>query len=149
ARRVQTTLARLDDGDDDPPYSRALLERVLFGTARPDLDALLRRTTDIARSADELDDVGNHMAVLGALPRSAVIQLRDYADYLDSGGRSRSYFRSPQQRAVEPVLRQLRMDGAPLKDSKLLRQALAFVELVRAMEELGERCDRLGVPRPA
>jgi hypothetical protein len=149
ARRVQTTLAALDAGDGNPPYSRALLERALFGTARPDLDALLRRATDIARSGEELDDVGNHMAVLGTLPRAAVTQLRDYADYLDSGGRSRSYFRSAQQRAVEPVLRKLRLDGAPLKDSRLLRQALSFVELVRAMEELGERCDRLGVPRPA
>ncbi|MBO0876089.1 MAG: hypothetical protein J2P19_22120, partial [Pseudonocardia sp.] len=148
ARRAQTTLAALDDGDGEPPYSRALLERVLFGTARPDMEALLRRASEIVRSGEDLRDVGDRMAVLGTLPRSAVTQLRDYADYLDSGGRSRSYFRSPQQRAVEPVLRQLRIDGAPLKSSRLLRQALAFVELVRAMEELGEWCDRLGVPRP-
>ncbi|WP_156993941.1 hypothetical protein [Pseudonocardia acaciae] len=149
ARRAQTALADLEDGDGDPPYSRALLERVLFGTARPELDALVRRTSEIVRSSEELDDVGDHMAVLGTLPRAAVAQLREYADYLDGGGRARSYFRSPQQRAVEPVLRQLRIGGAPLKDSRLLRQALAFVELVRAMEELGSRCDRLGVPRPA
>ncbi|MDT7590646.1 MAG: hypothetical protein QOH45_177, partial [Pseudonocardiales bacterium] len=147
ARRCQSTLRAMDPAGD-ARWGRALLERVLFGSDREPFDRLLRRTTDVVLAADKLRDAGDQMAVVGTLPPGSVEQLRSYVTYLDSGGRARVYFRSPQQRAVQPVLRHLRLDGVPLKDSTVLHQALAFVELIESMEEIGELCRRLRVPEP-
>jgi hypothetical protein len=147
ARRCQSTLRAMDPAGD-ARWGRALLERVLFGSDREPFDRLLRRTTDVVLAADKLRDAGDQMAVVGTLPPGSVEQLRSYVTYLDSGGRARVYFRSPQQRAVQPVLRHLRLDGVPLKDSTVLHQALAFVELIESMDEIGELCRRLRVPEP-
>jgi hypothetical protein len=147
ARRCQSTLRAMDPAGD-ARWGRALLERVLFGSDREPFDTLLRRTTDVVLAADKLRDAGDQMAVVGTLPPGSVEQLRSYVSYLDSGGRARVYFRSPQQRAVQPVLRHLRLDGVPLKDSTVLHQALAFVELIESMDEIGELCRRLRVPEP-
>ncbi|MDT7586239.1 MAG: hypothetical protein QOE32_3789 [Pseudonocardiales bacterium] len=147
ARRCQSTLRAMDPAGD-ARWGRVLLERVLFGSDREPFDRLLRRTTDVVLAADKLRDAGDQMAVVGTLPPGSVEQLRSYVTYLDSGGRARVYFRSPQQRAVQPVLRHLRLDGVPLKDSTVLHQALAFVELIESMDEIGELCRRLRVPEP-
>ena len=147
ARRCQTTMAVIDPRGD-AQWTRALLERVLFGPDRAEFDGLLRLTTDVVLSADKLRDAGDQMALLGALPPDAVEQLRNYVNYLDSGGRARMYFRSAQQRAVRPVLRQLRLDGTSMRDSTVLHQALAFVELIEAMDEIAARCRRMRVPEP-
>ncbi|HEX4248416.1 MAG TPA: hypothetical protein VH008_11180 [Pseudonocardia sp.] len=147
ARRCEDTLRAMDPARDSL-WTSALLERVLFGSDREEFDALLRHTTDVVLSADKLRDAGDQMAVVGTLPPDAIEQLRAYVRYLDGGGRARVYFRSAQQRAVQPVLRHLRLDGASLKDTTVLHQALAFVELIEAMDGIGERCRRLRVPEP-
>lgn len=147
ARRCDDTL-RAVDPTGDARWARVLLERVLFGPDRAEFDALLRHTTDVVLAADKLRDAGDQMAVVGTLPPDAIEHLRSYVRYLDGGGRARVYFRSAQQRAVQPVLRHLRLDGASLKDTTVLHQALAFVELIEAMDEIGEQCRRLRVPEP-
>ena len=147
ARRCTDTLHAMDPSRD-AGWTRALLDRVLFGTDREEFDALLRHTTDVVLSADKLRDAGDQMAVVGTLPQDAIEQLRSYVRYLDGGGRARVYFRSAQQRAVQPVLRHLRLDGASLKDTTVLHQALAFVELIEAMDLIGEQCRRLRIPEP-
>lgn len=147
ARRCQFTLAATDP-DAKIWWARPLLERVLFGGARDEFDLLLRRTTDVVLAADKLRDAGDQMAVVGTIAPAAVRQLRDYVDFLDSGGRARTYFRSPQQRAAQPVLRHLRLEGLSAKDPTVLRQALTFVELVQAVDEIDEQCRGLGIPEP-
>ena len=147
AHRCQDTVASVDPHGESG-WAMALLQRVLFDDDRADFEDLLRRTTDVVLAADLLRDAGDQMAVIGTLPPGAVEQLRDYVNYLDTGGRSRVYFRSPEQRAAQPVLRHLRLDGVPLSDTTVLHQALAFVELIGAMDEIGELCWRLGVPEP-
>jgi hypothetical protein len=147
ARRCEDTLRAMDPGRD-AQWTSALLDRVLFGADREDFAALLRLTTDVVLSADKLREAGDQMAVVGTLPPDAIEQLRSYVQYLDGGGRARVYFRSAQQRAVQPVLRHLRLDGAPLKDSAVLHQALAFVELIEAMAEISEQARRLRIPEP-
>jgi len=147
ARRCMGTLAALDPRGD-AEWTGPLLERVLLGSGREKFDSLLRRTTDVVLSADMLRDAGDQMAVVGALPPGAVDQLRAYVNYLDAGGRARLYFRSPQQKAVQPVLRHLRLDGLPLKDSTALHHALAFVELIEAMDTIGAHCRALQIPEP-
>jgi outer membrane biosynthesis protein TonB len=147
ARRCQHTLAAIDP-KGTLRWPRPLLERVLFGAAREEFDLLLRRTTDVVLAADRLREAGDQMAVVGALPAGAVEQLREYVGYLEAGGRARTYFRSPQQRAVQPVLRHLRLNGLSVKDPVVLRQALTFVELVQALDEIDEQCRRLRIPEP-
>jgi hypothetical protein len=147
ARRCRDALRGLDN-DGTSSWARPLLERVLFGSDRTAFDGLLRKTADLVLAADSLRDVGDQMAVVGELPDGAVDQLRTYVDYLEHGGRARHYFRSAQQRAVAPVLRQLRLDGAPLRDPKVLRQALHFLELISYMEDVTARCRALRVPEP-
>jgi hypothetical protein len=149
AQRCLDALGRISRNDgQDASWARPLLERVLFGTARPDFELLLRRTGEVVSSADKLNAATDRMGVIGDLPSDAIPQLRAYADYLDSGGKARAYFRSPRQRAVEPTLRHLQLDGAPMKDSTVLRQAISFLQLVRSMDELSGDCARIGVPAP-
>ena len=71
---------------------------------------------------ERLADAADKMAVIGELPPDAVDQLHHYANFLESGGKTRVYFRSPQQRAVEPTLRHLQLDGVAMRDPGLLRR---------------------------
>lgn len=155
AQRFQRALASVDSststgaaGYRDASWARPLLERVLFGSARPGFERLLKRSADIVSSADTLNTAADRMAVVGELPSDAVEQLNRYADYLDGGGKAKVYFRSQQQRAVEPTLAHLQLDGVPMKESRLLRQAVTFIELIEAMGKLRQACQNLDVPAP-
>ncbi|HEY4005533.1 MAG TPA: hypothetical protein VGM60_10180 [Pseudonocardia sp.] len=140
----------LDAGHRDTSWARPLLERVLFGSAtRSGFDRLLRRTADIVVAAERLADAADKMAVIGELPPDAADQLHHYANFLESGGKTRVYFRSPQQRAVEPTLRHLQLDGVAMRDPGLLRQAASFIELIRSMKDTAAACEALDVPVPA
>lgn len=149
AIRYVTALDAVDaEDDEDTPWSRDALSGVVFGSGRTSLTNLLRRTADVVRIADKLRDAGDQMAVTGEISAEEQELLRDYADFLDSGGRARSYFRPARQRAVEPVLHKLRLE-APVHDASVIRQALTFIELVEAMREVGEVGAKLGVPPPS
>ncbi|GAA5145214.1 hypothetical protein GCM10023321_02760 [Pseudonocardia eucalypti] len=148
ATRCVTALDAVDaEDDEDTPWSREALSGVVFGSGRTALTNLLRRTADVVQTADKLRDAGDQMAVTGEISDEEQELLRDYANFLDSGGRSRSYFRSARQRAVEPVLGKLRLE-APVQDASVIRQALTFIELVKAMREVGDLGGKLGVPPP-
>lgn len=151
ARRCQEALSAVgqDDGYRDASWTRPLLERVVFGSAREGFDNLLRQTAEIVQAAAKLSDAADRMAVVGRLPFDAVERLNDYADYLDAGGKARARFRSVQQRAVEPTLRQLKLNDAPIKDSTLLRQAVAFIKLISAMDHVSMACAEVDVPVPS
>ena len=136
-------------GRRDAAWTRPLLEQVMFGTARPAFEKLLRGAADLVASAGKLSTAADRMGVIGELPADAISKLRAYADFLDAGGKPRLYFRSEQQRGVEPVLAHLQLDGEPVKDSALLRQAIAFLRLIESMELLRLGCKRLGVPQPS
>ena len=86
-------------------------------------------------SADKLSTAADRMGLIGDMPSDAIPQLRAYADFLDGGGKAREHFRSVQQREVESVLRHLQLDGVPMKDSGLLRQAVAFPRADRSRWE--------------
>lgn len=134
--------------DGTAPWSWELLESLLFGQSRRTFERLLVRCGDTMKSADGLRDAGDQLALIGTIDTDGLEHLRRYADFLDNGGKPRSYFRSPEQRAVEPVLRQLRLDGAPVKDSTILRHALAFIELISQVEGVAEDCELLDLPIP-
>lgn len=134
--------------DGDAPWSWDLLEALLFGRSWQPFERLIELCTETIDLADGLRDAGDQLAVVGTIEADDLRHLRRYADFLDSGGSARSYFRSPEQRAAEPVLRQLRLDNTPLKNSKILRQALAFVQLIGDIERIGDECRELDLPEP-
>jgi hypothetical protein len=149
ARRCTSAIGDIDrEPSQVAAWGRLLLERVLFGSARPSFERLLDRTGNIVAAADRLSAATDRMGIVGDLPPDAVEQLSAYADYLERGGKARSYFRSQQQRDVEPTLRHLQLDGEPIKDASLLRQVIAFIELIRSMDKLRLLCQRLDVPPP-
>lgn len=147
ARRCDVAMSVLNT-DGAAPWSWDLLESLLFGQVRRLFERLTATCRETVAAAEGLREVGDQLALIGTIPPAGLAQLRRYADFLDAGGRSRSYFRSPQQRAVEPVLRQLRLDDVPMQDSTLLRQALAFVELIAVLERVGADCRLLELPVP-
>lgn len=147
ARACDAAVSALN-ADGTAPWSWDLLEDLLFGQVRQPYERLSAACAQTVRDAERLRDAADQLAVVGTIPPEGLEQLRRYADFLDAGGRSRSYFRSPEQRAVEPVLRQLRLENVPMQDSRLLRQALAFVELIAAVERIGEDCQLLELPVP-
>lgn len=159
AQRFQRALASVDStvagtttgaaGYRDASWARPLLERVLFGSARPGFERLVKRSADIIAAAGTLNSSADRMAVVGELPSDAVEQLNRYAQYLEAGGKAKVYFRSQQQRDVEPTLSHLQLDGMPMKDARLLRQAVAFIELIEAMGKLKQACQSLDVPAPS
>jgi len=125
-----------------------LLGGLLFGRSWHIFQRVLSACTDAVAAAETLRDAGDQIAIVGAVSPEEIDHLRRYADFLDAGGRSRSYFRSAPQRAVEPALRHLRLGDASLKDSTALRQALALIELNEAIERIGADCRQLGIPAP-
>lgn len=134
--------------DGEAPWSWDLLEALLFGRSWQPFERLIGLCSETIDLADGLRDAGDQLAVVGTIEADDLQHLRRYADFLDSGGHARSYFRSPEQRAAEPVLRQLRLDNTPLKSSKILRHALAFVQLIGDIERLGDVCRDLDLPEP-
>ncbi len=148
ARACDAAVSALN-ADGTAPWSWDLLEDLLFGQVRQPYERLSAACAQTVRDAERLRDAADQLAVVGTIPAEGLEQLRRYADFLDAGGRSRSYFRSLEQRAVEPVLRQLRLENVPMQDSRLLRQALAFVELIAAVERIGEDCQLLELPVPS
>jgi hypothetical protein len=134
--------------DGEAPWSWDLLEALLFGQSWQPFERLVALCTETIDLADGLRDAGDQLAVVGTIEPDDLVHLRRYADFLDAGGHARSYFRSPEQRAAEPVLRQLRLDNAPLKSSKILRQALAFVQLIADVDRIGDECRELDLPEP-
>lgn len=147
ARQCDVAVSALNR-DGTAPWSWELLESLLFGQSRRIFERLLVRCGDTMKAADGLRDAGDQLALIGTIDAEGLEHLRRYADFLDAGGKPRSYFRSPEQRAVEPVLRQLRLDGAPVKDSTILRHALAFIELISQVDQVAEDCELLDLPVP-
>jgi hypothetical protein len=148
ARRCDIAVSQLNR-DGQAPWSWDLLEGLLFGQSWTAFDRLVALCTETLELAEGLRDAGDQLAVVGTIEPEDLAHLRRYADFLDAGGRPRSYFRSPEQKSAEPVLRQLRLDAVPLKDAKLLRQALSFVQLIADIERIAAECGVLDLPVPS
>jgi hypothetical protein len=148
ARQCDIAVSALNR-DGEAPWSWDLLEGLLFGQSWHPFERLVALCSETIELAEGLRDAGDQLAVVGTIEPEDLGHLRRYADFLDTGGHARSYFRSLEQRAAEPVLRQLRLDSTPLKDSKILRQALSFVQLIGDMDRIGEDCRLLDLPAPA
>ncbi|MFC5996057.1 hypothetical protein ACFQE5_17770 [Pseudonocardia hispaniensis] len=111
--------------------------------------AFERLVEDIAQAgAAERARTGAPVTVLGPLPADSVGLLRRYLAFLQSGGRPRTYFRSVQQRDVQPVLRQFLVDGVVPESVEQVRRVLEHVELAGRLTVIDAGCREIGVPEP-
>jgi hypothetical protein len=85
---------------------------------------------------------------LGPLSGDAVDLLCSYYEFLESGGRTRAYFRPSVQRDVQPVLRRIRVgDREPATAAEVLR-VLDHLELTERMGRIVAGCVEMVVPAP-
>jgi hypothetical protein len=145
AQCVQRALTVL--GARSEPWIWELLGDLVHGRRRSEFDSLVQSTAQALTTID--DGRGNPpVRAVGPLPENAVDALVAYLEFLDGGGRARSYFRSPVQRDVEPVLRQLRVGDHEPETAVELRVVLTHFELGERLVGVDTDCAALDLPTP-
>ncbi len=147
AQWVHDTLAELD-GDEYVPWAWPLLDRLV---SQRDQRAFEQLVADAAQLETALDAEGaaeGGVRIAGQLSTDAVRRLLEYAAFLDAGGRPRLILRSREQRAAEPVLREIRVDGPTAVSREGVHRILEHLALRSGFEQVAAACETLGVPAP-
>ncbi|MDN5750032.1 MAG: hypothetical protein L0H64_16215 [Pseudonocardia sp.] len=88
------------------------------------------------------------VTLLESLPSDAVDLLCNYLEFLEAGGRNRTYFPPSAQREVRPVLRMIRVaDHEPESAAEVLR-VIDHLELSHRLQRINAGCAEMGVPAP-
>ncbi|GEL19644.1 hypothetical protein [Pseudonocardia asaccharolytica] len=123
-----------------------LLSDLVHSRHRPMFERLVE---DVAQAvAAERAGTGPPITVIGPLPADSAALLRRYLAFLLAGGRPRTYFRSPEQRDVQPVLRQFLVDDVVPETVEQVRRALEHVELAERLRMIDASCREVGIPVP-
>ena len=145
AQCVQRALTVL--GAHTEPWVWELLGDLVHGRRRSEFDRLVQSTAQALATID--DGRGDPpVRATGPLPEGSVDALVAYLDFLENGGRARSYFRATVQRDVEPVLRLLRVGDREPATSDELRIVLTHFELGERVVAVDGDCAALGLPTP-
>jgi hypothetical protein len=145
AQCVQRALTVL--GARTEPWVWDLLGDLVHGRRRSEFDRLVQSTAQALATID--DGRGDPpVRATGPLPEGSVDALVAYLDFLENGGRARSYFRATVQREVEPVLRVLRVGDHEPATSDELRIVLTHFELGERVVAVDGDCATLGLPTP-
>ncbi|GAA2549445.1 hypothetical protein [Pseudonocardia hydrocarbonoxydans] len=129
------------------PWEWELLGHLIHTRHRGTFD---RVQEDVAQAATIVHTRRNAPPVTfhGELSGDAVDLLCNYYEFLESGGRTRNYFRPTVQRDVQPVLRRIRVaDREPVTAPDVLR-VLDHLELGERMGRIVAGCSEMGVPAP-
>ena len=81
-------------------------------------------------------------------PEDAATVLQDYRQFLETGGRTRTYFRSLAQREAQPVLRAFRVNGEVPRTADEVDAVLSYLDVRSRQSEIEHACEQLGVPVP-
>ena len=129
------------------PWIWDLLADLVVGRRRSEFDRLVLST---AQALSTIDDGRGDPPVraTGRLPEGSVDALVAYLDFLDTGGRARSYFRTSVQRDVEPVLGLLRVGDHEPATADELRIVLTHFELGERLVAVDADCATLDLPTP-
>lgn len=146
ARGVSAALGALQPRADRV-WAWSLLSDLVHGRLRPELDRMLEATAQ-AVVALERAQAAPTVAVTGSLPDDAVDLLLRYQDFLEAGGRSRQYLRSQAQRDVEPVLRQVRVDGRMPQTQDEVGAVVEHLDLGERLGRVDAGCAELGIDPP-
>lgn len=132
---------------DDQAWTWALLSDLIYSRHRATFERMLEES---AQAAEAFAAAGEAAQVtLGeSLPDTAVQTLLHYLEFMESGGRSRSCFRSVAQREVLPVFHQIRLDGRAPATAADVRLILRHLEIIDRLERIGTRCAGMGIPVP-
>jgi len=146
---AQGVLTRLDalGSRQQYPWEWELLGHLIHTQHRATFD---RMQEDVAQAVGIVGSRRNSTPVtfLGPLPADAVDLLCNYYEFLESGGRTRAYFRTSVQREVQPVLQRIRVaDREPATAPDVLR-VLDHLELAERTARIVAGCAEMGVPAP-
>ena len=129
------------------PWIWDLLGDLVVGRRRSEFDRLVLSTAQALATID--DGRGDPpVRATGRLPEGSVDALVAYLDFLDTGGRARSYFRSSVQCDVEPVLGLLRVGDHEPANADELRIVLTHFELGERLVAVDADCATLDLPTP-
>jgi hypothetical protein len=146
ARCVRRSLDALGTREERP-WAWSLLSDLVHSRHRSAFDRMLEDTAQGAAAVDRARDT-EAVTVTGPLPASAVEVLRRYLQFLESGGRSRQYFRSTAQRDADAVLRVVRVGGESAETAEQVRLVLSHVQLAERLGRIDAGCAEMGVPAP-
>jgi hypothetical protein len=147
AERVDRALAALPPRDQSE-WTWRLLSELIYGQHREAFDQMLEDTAQVSAVLDRTR-AEPPVSFTAAPPRGAVEVLVRYREFLAAGGRSRSYFRSPAQRDVQPVLDLALIGSRQPETEDDIDRLIEYLELVERQARVDAGCAELGVPVPA
>ena len=125
-----------------------LLGDLIYSMHRPVFDRMLEDTAQ-AVAALQKARRSEPVIIVDALPPGAAGVLRRYRAFLESGGRSRTYFRSPAQREVAPLLKVIQVGGRAPDTVEDIDRVLEHFELGDRLARIDTQCAEIGVAPPA
>jgi hypothetical protein len=125
-----------------------LLSELIYGQNRPEFDRMLEDTEEVAAVLDRTR-FAPQVTFSAAPPPGSIEALSRYREFLSSGGRSRSYFRSAPQRDVEPVLELARIGSERPETAEDVDRVIEYLELVERQARVDAACAEFRVPVPA
>ncbi|MHA6797197.1 hypothetical protein ACVGVM_27335 [Pseudonocardia bannensis] len=146
ARCVDRSLGALRPREDRA-WAWSLLSDLVYSRHRAAFERLVEDTAQ-ATMAAERARTSPPISVVGPLPTGAGEMLRRYLAFLQSGGRSRAYFRSAAQRDVQPALRQIRVGGVVPETIQQVQAAVEHVDLAERLTRIDAACHEVGIPAP-
>jgi len=132
---------------DDQAWTWALLSDLIYSRHRVTFDRMLEESAQTVE-AFEAAGAAPRVTIGELLPDTAVKTLLRYLEFMESGGRSRSYFRSGAQCEVLPVFRQIQVDGRAPATAADVRLILRHFEIGERLERIGVGCAEMGIPVP-
>ncbi len=131
----------------DAERLREVVGRLVHQGLRAEFEALqghaARQRDDRVRYA-----AGPAIELVEPLPEGGAEVVQRYLDFLDSGGRTRSYFRQQEQKDAEPHLRRFRVAGEAPQSYDDVVAIVQHLDLARRDDEIARLCAVLGLPIP-
>jgi hypothetical protein len=128
-------------------WTWALLSELIYGMHRATVDQMLEDTAEVCAVLDRTSSAPP-VSFTAAPPPGAVEVLLRYREFLAAGGRARSYFRSPVQREVQPVLDLVLIGSRRPESEDDVDRVIEYLELVERQSRIDAACEELRVPVP-
>jgi hypothetical protein len=128
-------------------WARKLLANLIYGQHRAGFDRMLEDTAQAVAAIDRARHVPP-VSFTATPPPGGMDALRRYHDYLESGGRARSYFRSSVHREALPVLGLARVGPRVPETDDDVQRVIEHLELAERRDRIVAGCAEIGVPAP-
>lgn len=124
-----------------------LLSHLIYGQNRAPFDRMLEDTAQAVAVLDRARYLPP-VSFSAPPPPGALDVLRRYREYLESGGRARSYFRNSAQREVRAVLAPARVGPRAPETADDVQRVVEHLELGERRHRIHAGCMELGLPTP-